>query len=469
MRFDSHGITPSALGVLWAAFLEAGLTSADVEPTSIPVFRERLKRIRSRRLTGHVLDKFYLCLSYFEERPQFDPNLHECDWSAFMYSSVQWLFGLEWKRGSIVRYEDGSLDMANFLSYFFGYFWSDAGTNVGSPFQQSLATLERWVVDTPQVLEPHAAFDVRASTAELRVAAEQLLESLRFCIVPAVADQYREVGLHCVTWLATCLRFGTCVLSNSPTSWLLETMVSSLPKTCPNLSRLIGTDATAWEDSSLSNLLRRFEFARRAGAASGNSTIQVDYDSALNLELYLKSRSSAVAALVTEFPDDRERIRVVLDNTTSPGGISPILRPTVSDADGAGDAAKSFAVQAGMVKNQSSHIGIRSDVNALRLASHHTKDIIRVALGGRTSSSPNRRSNAVSLTMLFDVSGKYSFIDSTFSWIASHVETGLPILLGEVVCDALGFSDIEAPPPLTDLARLLTTASCAGSSYNFFI
>ena len=63
---------------------------------------------------------------------------------------------------------------------------------------------------------------------------------------------------------------------------------------------------------------------------------------------------------------------------------------------------------------------------------------------------------AVILTLLFDSSNKFVNVDPQFHAITALVDDNLPLLLGQVACDALNFRVIaDDPIPLTALAHIL--------------
>ena len=168
-----------------------------------------------------------------------------------------------------------------------------------------------------------------------------------------------------------------------------------------------------------------------------------------------------------EISDARDRVRLVLSGEVSPSGLPPILKTSRSDS--ADPSSASFANQSMVIKGQASYLGIRSDcLNGMKAGSPPC-DILRVPLCGFSASDSSRRSNAVILTLLFDSSNKFVNVDPQFHAITALVDDSLPLLLGQVACDALNFRVIaDDPIPLTALALFLKTTPTVVDKFDLY-
>ena len=260
--------------------------------------------------------------------------------------------------------------------------------------------------------------------------------------------QNRQQGFTRSSYLQTALQFGACQITNSSTSWVLDTLSTSLHFSCPTLARLVDFKKLGWS-ASFQSTLRRLEAARQN--LSNPESLTIGLDTALSLETYLLSREHVVDALINEYPDATERLRVVLSNQISDAGLPALLRIARQEVDNTKDTAVGFKQQAAVIMAGDSYLGIRSDALALMKVSSDPEHIIQLVLQGHTVQKPLRRSNAVSLTLLFDSSQKFLQVDPQFHAISRDLQRGLEKLLGHKVCKAMGYGDLHLP--LTTLAN----------------
>ena len=162
--------------------------------------------------------------------------------------------------------------------------------------------------------------------------------------------------------------------------------------------------------------------------------------------------------LIDEYPDVAERIRVALSNKPTESGLMPILKISSTSIDAGASVSQTFASAAGNVKSGASYIGIRKDVMAFKSNGGSPVDMLRTVLTGPSSREPNRRSNAVMLSILHDSGSKLINIDPLFYFIQSHMELALPKLLGQTVGDALGYAHLaDTPTQLKELAAIVSS------------
>ena len=90
------------------------------------------------------------------------------------------------------------------------------------------------------------------------------------------------------------------------------------------------------------------------------------------------------------------------------------------------------------------------DVMAFKLNGGSPVDMLRMVLTGPSSREPNRRSNAVMLSILHDTGSKLINIDPLFYFIQSHMELALPKLLhGTSIPDTRLLPPRPSPPRLS--------------------
>ena len=278
---------------------------------------------------------------------------------------VQWYFGLTWDRGSIARYEDGSLSVLTMMLYIFGPSYCPEERDAGSPFQQFFLDVMVWFSSHSAIPTPANAFNTGASSLELGVSATQVVDALRYCAdFPAIAKQHRPWGAMRCAWFSVSLRYGASVILDTATAWLLETMLFTFHKTCPDLALLIGTDPAGWGSQTLPSVLRRLEAVRRRSVDGSEASI--DFDTAPALDAHLRSRRPVLLQLIDEYPDVAERIRVALSNKPTESGLMPILKISSTSIDAGASVSQTFASAAGNVKSGASYIGIRKDVMAFK-------------------------------------------------------------------------------------------------------
>ena len=329
---------------------------------------------------------------------------------------------------------------------------------MGSMFQNTLSQLANWMSVTTGA-NVADAFNMYASDMQLRIAAAQVATLLRRCLLPAIVRQHRQRGFNRMTYLQTTLQFGANAINGSSTSWILDTMSASLPQTCPALSALIGQQHTVW-NQSFQSLLRRIEAARQN--ITNPEGLAIGLDTAVSIEAYLVSRIGVVDALLVEYPDASERLRVVLSNSYSDQGLPPLLR-IVRHGDSTNNAssaeagtAAGFKQQATIIMASESYLGIRTDALLLEQLSSGSTNVVKLVLMGATVQKPGRRSNAVSLSILFDQSSKLVQVDPQFHFVSKHLATGLERALGIATCEAMGFDPDAFVLPLSQLAKGIT-------------
>ena len=180
-----------------------------------------------------------------------------------------------------------------------------------------------------------------------------------------------------MTYLQTALQFGANTINNSSNSWILDTMSASLPQTCPALSALIGVQHTVW-NQSLQSLLRRIEAARQN--ISNPEGLTIGLDTAVSIEAYLVSRMGVVEALLAEYPNAAERLRVVLANSYSDQGLPPLLRivrhgdSTSNSSSAEIGTAAGFKQQATIVMASESYLGIRASARVCLIWLHEHRE-----------------------------------------------------------------------------------------------
>jgi hypothetical protein len=238
--------------------------------------------------------------------------------------------------------------------------------DAGSPFQHFFLDVMVWFSSHSAIPTLANAFNTGASFLELGVSATQVVDALRYCAdFPAIAKQHRPWGAMRCAWFSVSLRYGSSVILDTSTAWLLETMLFTFHKTCPDLALLIGTDPASWGSQTLPSVLRRLESVRRRSVDGSEASI--DFDTAPALDAHLRSRRPVLLQLIDEYPDVAERIRVALSNKPIESGLMPILKISSTFIDAGGSDSQTFASAAGNVKSGASYIGIRKDVMAFKL------------------------------------------------------------------------------------------------------
>jgi hypothetical protein len=172
-----------------------------------------------------------------------------------MDMAVQWFFCLTWDRGSIARYDDGSLSVLAMMIYTAGPSHCPEERDAGSPFQQFFLDVMVWFSSHSAIPTPANAFNTGASILVWGVSATQVVDALRYCAdFPAIAKQHRPWGAMRCAWFSVSLRYGASVILDTSTAWLLETMLFTFHKTCPDLALLIGTDPAALQMCDVENI-----------------------------------------------------------------------------------------------------------------------------------------------------------------------------------------------------------------------
>ena len=433
------------------------LTDADWAATTVAIFAERLRLIRDTKLSEAEKGLFSIRPSDLEQVAE-PFSLFSVNWPFSEYGSSQWAMWLTWDVGSVAAYETGAVGVATFLYHYTGNSFDCPSMCMGSMFQNTLSQLANWLAVTNGASVADAV-NINASEMQLRIAAAQVASLLRRCLLPAVVRQHRQLGFNRMTYLQTALQFGANTINNSSNSWILDTMTASLPQTCPALSALIGVQHTVW-NQSLQSLLRRLEAARQN--ISNPEGLTVGLDTAVSLEAYLVSRIGVVEALLAEYPDAAERLRIVLSNSYSDQGLPPLLR-IIRQGDSSSNSssaeigtAAGFKQQATIVMASDSYLGIRTDALLLESASAGSTNIVKLVLMGSTIQKPTRRSNAVSLSILFDQGSKLLQVDPQFHFVSKHLTTGLERALGIAACEAMGYDPSAFVLPLDQLAKGIT-------------
>ena len=115
-------------------------------------------------------------------------------------------------------------------------------------------------------------------------------------------------------------------------------------------------------------------------------------------------------------------------------------------------AGSSFAKQAIELQATGTYHAIRRDIlKSHKDDSQSAVDLTKLAIMGSSAKEPDRRNNAIILTLAFDKAGKHASICQEINWLAKVVEDNLPTMLGEEVKEALRFGT-QKPLLLTELA-----------------
>ena len=96
------------------------------------------------------------------------------------------------------------------------------------------------------------------------------------------------------------LRYGSSVILDTLTAWLLETMLFTFHKTCPDLALLIGTYPAGWGSQTLPSVLRRLESVRRRSVDGSEASIDVDTAPAQDAHICAQDGLKAPRAVATD-------------------------------------------------------------------------------------------------------------------------------------------------------------------------
>ena len=359
--------------------------------------------------------------------------------------NMNFLKGAVYERGSLASSDTGRLQLARFMRHFIGPPFHHEDYDVGSSCYHTGLALEQWAKQNCPFSD--ITYDLHHATPlDVQCAFAQLGGALRTCIIPVNGWQQRPPGFARQAWLKCCLRFGDCILNGKPTTWLVDMMTANLPSAAPCLSMLLGSEPSAW-GSTLSHVLRLLERLRRPDAQH----IIIDMETIPALEQFFAHRMAALRHFVHDNPDDAQRVSLLMSGTLG----SQSLMKLPPDVDTSNPAAN-FAAQAAAIKQQASFMDIKKDILALQAANATGQTIIKVMLKGKTAADPTRRTNAVTLAILFQA--KCSHLDNTLSFTHQLLEDGLPLLLGEEMNVALRYPTTNRAP-LNALATLLQSSA----------
>ena len=444
----SHMIGPTRLGVALAAVLPLLDEEKDFTPTTTRIFSDRIAR-KLVNAPPSVRDAFRVQSADFIFLPDYIPA-HFGNFHNTQLEKLQYVTGLLYEQGSLAANHTGKLSVARFICHFTGPFMDLTARDNGSPFVHVFLALEQWAREAAPF--PASAYDLHTATPmQLACTGAALADALRYCVVPAHAFQSREFGFARMSWLSTCLRFGSCMLNGTSTSWMVDMITPQLELTAPNVAKLIGATPDTW-GGPLSHVLRQIERVRRPEQAQH---LIIDLDTVTSLELFLEQRSTMLRHLIDEYPDNALRVKAIVSGTL--GGQSILKQPVL--VDHTATAGQSFAAQAAHIKQQASYMDIKRDIKSLWACNSPATDIIQLCLIGSSTTAPKRRSNAVIITLLLE--HKWSHIDPDLAWLNQLLDDNFPPLLGKVVNRALDFPDTK----VVNLAELASIIRGAGDSF----